>query len=62
MQCRDLIRLENGGCIIRVRHGKGDKERYVPVMDAGVARKLMLLKQEQPGQALLLNISVSKYS
>jgi len=36
MTPKDLITLNNGGYVIRVRHGKGDKERYVPVMDAEV--------------------------
>lgn len=38
---KDIIALENGGYMIHVRHGKGNKERYVPVMDAGLARDLI---------------------
>lgn len=37
----DIIVLDNGGYIFRVRHGKGDKERYVPVIDAGVVNELI---------------------
>ncbi len=61
MKCNDLIRLENSGYIIRVRHGKGNKERYVPVMDAEVARQLVKLKKERPTQAPLLKVSSNQY-
>lgn len=61
IKCNDLIRLENGGYIIRIRHGKGNKERYVPVMDADVARKLVDLKKERPIEAPLLNVRAYLY-
>ena len=41
MTPKDLIMLNNGGYVVRVRHGKGDKERYVPVMDAEVLQDLI---------------------
>lgn len=37
----DIIELDNGGYIFRVRHGKGDKERYVPVVDSQVVNELI---------------------
>lgn len=37
----DIIVLDNGGYVFRVRHGKGDKERYVPVTDARVVNELI---------------------
>ncbi|SFH07488.1 integrase/recombinase XerD [Desulfotomaculum arcticum] len=37
----DIIVLDNGGYIFRVRHGKGDKERYVPVTDSQVVNDLI---------------------
>ena len=41
MTAKDLIMMNNGGYVVRVRHGKGDKERYVPVMDAEVLQDLI---------------------
>ena len=41
MTPKDLIIMNNGGYVIRVRHGKGDKERYVPVMDPEVLQDLI---------------------
>ncbi|SFH07503.1 integrase/recombinase XerC [Desulfotomaculum arcticum] len=61
MKCSDLIRLENSAYIIRVRHGKGNKERYVPVMDADVARRLAELKKERPTEAPLIKVSSNQY-
>jgi len=37
----DIIVLDNGGYVFRVRHGKGDKERYVPVIDSQVVNDLI---------------------
>ena len=59
--CVDLIRIDNGGYVIRVRHGKGNKERYVPVMDADVAGKLIKLRQDRPGNDPLLGITARQY-
>lgn len=36
----DIISLDHGICAIRVRHGKGNKERYAPILDAEVAKDL----------------------
>ncbi len=59
--CVDLIRIDNGGYVIRVRHGKGNKERYVPVMDADVARRLVKFRQDRPGNELLIGITARQY-
>lgn len=61
MKCNDLIRLDNGGYIIRVRHGKGNKERYVPVMDAEVARKLAEIQKERTGEIPLIDVTPIQY-
>jgi len=61
LTCGDLIRLDNSGYMLRVQHGKGNKERYVPVMDADVARKLVKLRQDRPFSDLLFGITASKY-
>ncbi|WP_347489286.1 tyrosine-type recombinase/integrase [Desulfoscipio sp. XC116] len=61
VQCSDLIRLDNGGYIIRVRHDKGNKERYVPVMDADVARKLAEIKRERIDDIPLIDVTPIQY-
>jgi len=38
---KDFIPLNNGGFVFRVRHGKGNKERYVPILDVEVLKDLM---------------------
>jgi site-specific recombinase XerD len=53
---KDVIEIESGGYLLRVRHGKGNKERYVPVMDAGVAWDLAVLKGERRDEAPLLGV------
>jgi len=60
--CRDLMQIPNGGYVIRVRHGKGDIERYVPVMDADVARSLVLLKQYRLPDDLLIVVTAGQYN
>ncbi|HBX22992.1 MAG TPA: hypothetical protein DEF34_05085 [Desulfotomaculum sp.] len=60
--CRDLMQIPNGGYVIRVRHGKGDIERYVPVMDADVARSLVLLKQYRLPEDLLIKVTAGQYN
>jgi len=62
LTCGDLIRLDNSGYILRVRHGKGDKERYVPVMDADVARKLVQLRQGRQFNELLFGLTANQYT
>lgn len=51
----DVI-LERGSVFLRVRHGKGDKERLAPVTDAAVAKELVEYAREvsekYPGQNL----------
>lgn len=54
----DLIALENGGYVLRVRHGKGDKERYAPVMAEDVAKDLALHKGERRDDRPLVGITV----
>jgi integrase len=55
----DLIALENGGYVLRVRHGKGNKERYAPVMAEEVAMELVLHKGGRRDTMPLLGISVN---
>jgi site-specific recombinase XerD len=38
---KDFIPLNNGGYVFRVRHGKGNKERYVPILDVEVLKDLL---------------------
>lgn len=61
LTCGDLIRLDTSGYILRVKHGKGNKERYVPVMDADVARKLVKLRQDRPLNDLLIGRTAREY-
>jgi site-specific recombinase XerD len=51
--------MGNGGYVIRVRHGKGDKERYVPVMDAGVLTALLKFKAGGFDELPLLGVTLS---
>jgi len=45
--------LQQGRVFLMVRHGKGNKERMVPVTDADVARELIAFAQtKQPGDNL----------
>ena len=55
----DLRALENGGYVLRVRHGKGNKERYAPVMADDVARELVLHKGERRDTRPLLGITAN---
>ena len=38
----DLIVLDNGGYVFLIRHGKGDKERFAPVIDTQVVNDLII--------------------
>jgi site-specific recombinase XerD len=58
---KDVIEIETGGYLLRVRHGKGNKERYVPVMDAGVAWDLAVLKGERRDDAPLLGVAYHNF-
>jgi len=58
---RDVILLENGGYLLRVRHGKGNRERYVPVMDGDVAWDLACLKKMRAGGPLFFIISPTTF-
>jgi site-specific recombinase XerD len=53
---RDVILLESGGYLLRVRRGKGNRERYVPVMDGDVAWDLACLKENYDDRHLLFNM------
>jgi len=45
--------LQQGRVFLMVRHGKGNKERMVPVTDADVARELLSFAQtKEPGDNL----------
>jgi len=47
------VLAQQGGVFIRVKHGKGNKERLAPVIDADVARELIAFAQtKQPGDNL----------
>lgn len=59
---RDVIKLDNGGYVIRVRHGKGDKERYVPIMDSEVAGDLLRFKENRPGDSPLLGLQSKDFN
>lgn len=52
---QDVI-LERGSVFLRVRHGKGNKERLAPVTNAAVAKELVErasgVSKEYPGQTL----------
>ena len=52
----DVILLESGGYLLRVRRGKGNRERYVPVMDGDVAWDLACLKESYDDRHLLFNM------
>lgn len=56
---RDIIEMRNGGYVIRVRHGKGDKERYVPVMDARVLIDLLEFRVRRQDDQPLLGLTIS---
>jgi len=58
---RDVILLENGGYLLRVRRGKGNRERYVPVMDGDVAWDLACLKEMRAGGPLFFIISPTTF-
>jgi site-specific recombinase XerD len=58
---RDVILLENGGYLLRVRYGKGKRERYVPVMDGDVAWDLACLKESRDGGPLFFIISLATF-
>jgi len=48
----DVI-IQNGAQFVRVRMGKGKKERYSPVMDEEVAKELIKLSKEKKGELLV---------
>jgi len=54
---QDVVALGNGGYILRVQHGKGDKERYAPVLDAQVARELVRFIEGCPERLPIFRIS-----
>jgi site-specific recombinase XerD len=58
---RDMMALENGGYVLRVRHGKGNKERFAQVMDADVARELVSLKGDCRDELPLFGLSDHGY-
>ncbi len=47
----DVLRLD-GKAFLRIRKGKGEKERYTPVPSADIAQRLLTLAQERPGNLL----------
>lgn len=47
----DVLRLD-GKAFLRIRKGKGEKERYTPVLSADIAQRLLTLAQERPGMLL----------
>ncbi|HHY35854.1 MAG TPA: phage integrase family protein [Firmicutes bacterium] len=57
----DVI-LDRGSVFLRVRHGKGDKERPAPVTDAAVAKELVEyagdVSEEYPGETILFYVTV----
>jgi len=57
----DIILLDNKSCVLRVRHGKGDKERYTPVMDPGVASELLRLKGNRLDHKPLFRLSTHSF-
>jgi site-specific recombinase XerD len=56
---RDVIEMSNGGYVIRVRHGKGDKERYVPIMEAKVLEDLLEFKAGRAEDLPFLGVTIS---
>jgi len=54
---QDVVALGNGGYGLRVQHGKGDKERYAPVLDAQVARELVRFIEGCPERLPIFRIS-----
>lgn len=47
------VLARQGGVFLRVKHGKGDKGRLVPVIDADVARELLAFaKEKEQGENL----------
>jgi len=51
----DVIK-ENGKLFLRVRSGKGNKERIVPVLDADLGRELLRLSKDR-GKSLLFGVT-----
>jgi site-specific recombinase XerD len=51
----DVIRV-NGKLFLRVRSGKGSKERIVPVLDADLAKELLRLSKDR-GKGLLFGVT-----
>lgn len=47
----DVLRMD-GKIFLRIRSGKGQKERYAPVLKAEVAQKLLTLALERQGKSL----------
>jgi integrase len=51
----DVIK-ENGKLFLRVRSGKGNKERIVPVLDADLGKELLKLSKDR-GKSLLFGVT-----
>lgn len=56
LQPRDVV-LQDSRIFVHVRHGKGDKERYVPVVDEDVAMRLLELCKERINWPKLLRVT-----
>lgn len=57
----DIIVLDSGGYVFRVRHGKGDKERYVPVTDADVVDDLVSFAGDRQDDRALFGITSNTF-
>lgn len=58
---QDIIQLDNGGYVIHVWRGKGNKERYVPIMDAGVVSDLVSFLGDRQDDAPVFGLSVHAF-
>ena len=52
--------IQNGAQFVRVRMGKGKKERYSPVMDEETAKELIRLSKEKKGKFFGITVATAK--
>lgn len=53
----DDVFIDNNSVFVKVRHGKGNKDRIAPVTDVTVAKAIIELAESKQGQAELFGVS-----